>query len=202
MAAVSGLFIVAAIVGGVVAVVVSISRRDTWAVVSSVVTATFGVLFWRWILLGAWLRVWPPEGVDPSEVDPVGPWGIVGRVLLALMVVFGVGLALWAMVVNSNAQEDAEKARDAAVRMAKDRRLTVDEVGRARSDFLRWSWDEDPREPNPYEKLLPLTEGEVADVAVEGDRASILIRLHDSPPCAVVDITHGDIIRGRITDRC
>lgn len=200
LAAVSGLLLAGTALGGVVVGWAAVVDRDAFALLRIAVAAGFGVLFWRWILLGAWLRIRPPDGIDPAVADPVGPWGVVGRVLLALLVVGFVGGGVWASLAGDRAIERAEEARDAAVRAAKDRGLTVDDVTAAQGAAAIWATD--PSGPDPLSTLLDVPGAEVVDVAANGDEASILLRTDDSPPCAVVDIVQGDLIRGRLTDRC
>lgn len=194
LVAVAGTLAVSSALGGGYAVIQALSHRDLGLALSTAGGAGLGVVFWRWIALGALLRVRPPEGVDPAEADPVGPWGVVGRVLLGLMVIGFVGTTVWIGLVSGPTKERAEKARDEAVRLAQDRGLTAADVELALATIGIDGGADD--------RLLPLTEGTIASLAADGERASILIRVDGSPPCAVVDITHGDIIRGRLTDRC
>jgi hypothetical protein len=191
---VAALLAVLSALGGGFTAVRALVDGDVGLALSTAAGAGLGVVFWRWIALGALLRLRPPEGVDPAEADPVGPWGIVGRVLLGLMVVGFVGTTVWIGLVSGPTRERAEKARDEAVRLAEDRDLTAADV---RAAITAAGMD-----VADYADLLPLTEGTIVGLAADGDRASILIRVDGSPPCAAVDITHDDIIRGRLTDRC
>ena len=201
---VSATFLALTLVGAGFAVVGRMLDLDVLGAGWAFVALVTGVLFWRWILLGAWLRLRPPEGVDPSVVDPVGPWGVVGRVMIAALVVGFLGVVVWVAVVGSAATDRAEEVRDAAVRIARDRGMTVADVTAAQNAYVleASSGDVDEDASDVYADLFDIPGARVVAVAVNGDEASILLRTEKSPPCAVVDIVRNDLIRGRITDKC
>jgi hypothetical protein len=96
----------------------------------------------------------------------------------------------------------AEQVRDRAERQANERNLTVADVERARVDAVAWVATGEG--PDPYTDLLDVPGASVDDVSVDedGDRAAILLRLPDSPPCVVVDIDADDLVSTRITSSC
>lgn len=202
LAALSALLLVASAAAGLVLAGRAILDRTSLRLVAALGIGGVAAAFWWWILTSVRHRLAPSADAPPTTTDPIGPWGVVGRALLAVTLLGVLALWVWADLVGSEAVERAEAARDEAVRLAEDLDLTVDDVEAARIAALSWAWGDESAGPDPFQQLLPLEEGTVADVAVDGDRASILIRTDDSPPCAAVDITHGDIVRGRLTDRC
>lgn len=204
LAALSAVLLMASVAAGLILAYTAFGDEGLVGVPFRVGLAAMGAGFWWWILSSIRRRLRARDGDDVAEVadvDPIGPWGVVGRVLLGMMLAGFLALFVWVDLVGSRAVERAEAARDEALRLAQDRDLTVADVESARVAELAWAVG-GGEGPDPYQQLLPLTEGSVSDVAVDGDRASILIRTDDSPPCAAIDITHGDIIRGRLTDRC
>lgn len=207
LAAVSGVILTLTVVGGAVALVAEFMDGDAGGALSVLGAVGVSVLFWRWILLGAWLRIRPPEGVDPTEADPVGPWGVVGRVMLGVLVIGFAGVSIWATVTTNEAVARAEEARDAGVRIARERKLTAADVARVQSMVSAVSWDAPEGSSGSeldelYDGLLEVPGAEVVAISADGDQASILLRVDGSPPCAVVDIVRGDLIRGRLTDDC
>lgn len=182
----------------------SIGDGDLGAAASAVGVGALTLLFWWWITLGAWRRFRPPldpaTGLPVHEEQPVGPWGVVGRVLVVVLVAGFVAGGLWLAVEARQATRAAEAVRDRAEREANRRDLTVADVARARADGLVWAADGEG--PDPYQELLPVEGAVVADVSVDGDRAAVLLRLPDSPPCVVVDIDADDLISTRLTSSC
>lgn len=204
LAVVSAVFLALTLAGAGFVIVRRLVDLDVVGAGWAAVSLGAGVLFWRWILLGAWLRLRPPEGVDPSTVDPVGPWGVVGRVMIAALVVGFLGVVVWIAVVGSAATDRAEEVRDTAVRIARDRGMTVADVAAAQNAYVleTSNGEGDVEAGDAYADLFDIPGARVVAVAVNGDEASILLRTEKSPPCAVVDIVRNDLIRGRITDKC
>lgn len=182
----------------------SISDGDLGATASAVGVGALTLLFWWWITLGAWNRFRPPLDPETGEPvhddEPVGPWGIVGRVLVVVLVATFVGGGLWLAYGARQATQEAEAVRGRAEREANRRELTVADVERARAEGLTWAADGEG--PDPYQQLLDVEGATVADVSVDGDRAAILLRLPDSPPCVVVDVDADNLISTRLSNSC
>lgn len=205
LAAFAGLqFLITALAG---AWTIGLAVRDggRWEVLLALVPVAFGLLFWRWIALGAWLRANPP--IDPDSGQPVhepeevGPWGVVGRVLLGLMVVGFVALAVLAATVDRQATDEAEQVRDRAERVARRKGLTVADVADAVDDRTIWAF-RPQGSPDPFEELLAVPGALVVDASTSGDGAAILLEPEDSPPCVVVTIDRNELIRSRLTGDC
>lgn len=162
------------------------------------------LLFWWWITLGSWNRYRPPT--DPStglplrDEEPVGPWGVVGRVLVVVLVGTFVAGGLWLAVEARQATSAAEDVRARAEREANRRNLTVADVQQAQRDHQVWSWDA-ASGTDPYVELLDVPGARVWDVTVENGRALVLLRL-DRVPCVIVEIDRDDLIRTHTTTRC
>lgn len=160
-------------------------------------------MFWRWIQIGARRRTDPVATATTTVPTPsTGPWGVVGAVLTVLVLGGIVALGVWSTVSVRGDRDRAETVRDEAVAAARRRHLDVDTVRSAQVTGIASAWnDEDP--DSALQELLSLESGRIVDVSVDGETASLLIRPDGGgPPCAVVDIVHGDLIRGRITANC
>ncbi len=161
------------------------------------------LLFWWWITLGAWTRFRPPTdpatGLPIRDEEPVGPWGVVGRVLVVVLVGTFVAGGLWLAVGARRATQAAERVRERAEREANARNLTVADVEQAQRDRTVWSWGESGTDP--YDELLEVEGARVWEVAVEDGEAQILLRL-DHVPCVIVEIDRDDLIRTHTTMRC
>ena len=171
-------------------------------------TAGLGVLvvvFWRWITLGAWLRYRPP--LDPETGEPVrvaeeiGPWGIVGRVLLMVLVVGFMAVGLVLAFTSDGSVREARKVADRAEYAAREQELTVADLKAVDVDHQAWAIEADGQ-PDPYRKLLHVRGASVAAVSVTDDQGSVLLRLPGSPPCVVIDVDRHDIISSRLTSDC
>lgn len=160
-------------------------------------------MFWRWIQVGAQRRVrLLEEAGEDGAARSIGPWGVVGGVLTVLVLGGLIGLGIWSLTSLRADRDRAEAARDEAVAAAKRRKLDVETVRAVQQERLSASWDEEVHEDDLVE-LLPLEHGRVAEVSVAADTASLLIRPHGGgPPCAVVDIIYGDLVRGRLSNDC
>lgn len=182
----------------------SIGDGRLGAAAGAVGVGALTLLFWWWIALGAWSRFRPPTdpatGLPIRDEEPVGPWGVVGRVLVVLLVGTFVAGGLWLAVGARRATQAADRVRERAEREANRRELTVADVEQARADAAVWVASGEG--PDPYQELLSVPGASVADVSVDGDRAAILLRLPESPPCVVVDIDADDLIATRLTSSC
>jgi hypothetical protein len=184
----------------------SIGDRQLGSAAGALGVGALTLLFWWWITLGSWTRFRPPAdpetGLPIRHEEPVGPWGVVGRVLVVVLVATFVAGGLWLASEARTATRAAEQVRDRAERLANERNLTVADVEQARADALVWTLD--PTGPDPYDELLDVPGASVDDVSVDddGDRAAVLLRLPSSPPCVVVDIDADDLVSTRITNSC
>ena len=205
LAALSALFLVGTALVGAWTIGIAIRDGGRWGVLTALVPVALGLLFWRWIALGAWLRANPP--IDPETGEPVrepeevGPWGVVGRVLLGIMVLALVGIGVWAATAGRQATDRAETVRDQAERIARRRSLTVADVADAQDARIAWASSPDG-EADPYQALLPGTEATVIRVSVSDEGAAILIEPDRAPPCVVVTVDRNDLIRSRLSDAC
>lgn len=204
LAGIGGLLFVLTALGVSWQVGTSIGDDRPGSAASAAGVGALTLLFWWWITLGSWNRFRPPTDPDTGlplrEEEPVGPWGVVGRVLVVVLVGTFVAGGLWLASEARDATRAAEAVRDRAEREANRRDLTVADVEQARADGLTWAADGEG--PDPYQELLSVPGASVADVSVDGARAAILLRLPESPPCVVVDIDADDLISTRITSSC
>ena len=196
-------------IGGAFTIGVALADGSPFDVLKAAGPTVIWLIFWRWIGLGAWLRAHPPLGEDGLPVrtlEPMGPWGIVGQVLLSLMVVGFVTLTVWGTVVDQRDSERAEQVRSDAERIARNDELTVARVKAADLAYPNWAWtaaDAADPGPSPYDDLLTVPDAHVVDAAVTDQGAAILIRPDGSGPrCVVVTIDNSDLIGSRLTDDC
>lgn len=191
------------VAGGAVAAVARILDRDLAGVAGVAVGTVVLFMFWRWIQIGADHRLRAPDGSDPDDpVRSVGPWGIVGAVLTVLVLGGLIAFGIWSTVSLRGDRDRAETARDEAVAAAKQQKLDVDSLRPVHARRLAASWDGEP-DGDELADLLPLEHGRITDLSIEGETASLLVRPDGGgPPCAVVDIVHGDLIRGRLSNDC
>lgn len=187
-------------VGGAVARLID-GQLDRVASIAAGTVVLF--MFWRWIQIGARRRAHPVATATTTiPTRPTGPWGVVGAVLTVLVLGGLLALGVWSTVSVRGDRDRAEAARDEAVAAARRRHLDVDTVRAAQTAGIVSAWDEEDPDAALLE-LLPLESGRIVDVSVDGETASLLIRPDGGgPPCAVLDIVHGDLIRGRITANC
>lgn len=199
----ASILLVVTVAVGVVAAVVRTVEGDLAGVAGVAAGTVVSFMFWRWIQVGARHRLRAID--DPASHGPassVGPWGVVGGVLTVLVLGGLVALAIWSSTSLRADQDRAERLRDEAVAAAKRGELDVDTLRSVHARWLAAAWSGDPDEV--LAELFPLEHGRIADLSVDGDTASLLVRPTDGggPPCAVVDVIHGDVIRGRITNDC
>lgn len=193
----------------VVTAVVAAVDRAPWRAVGALASGAGSALFFWWIHLGASLRVHPPDDDDrasaatgnglgvhaPPVRREVGPWGWVGVGLTTVVLGALAALVAWASITTSRDRTQVERVRDAAVAQARTRHLTVED--------LRVASTRRYTDPESTSDLLRVPGGRVLAVSADGDHGSILIRPdRGSPPCVVVDVLAGDVIRGRLTDNC
>lgn len=181
------------VIGGAWMLGIALSDGTPFAVLTVAIQTALMVVFWRWIGLGAWLRANPPLGEDGLPVrtlEPVGPWGVVGRLLLSLLAVGAIVVSVWGAVDDQNINERADRVRADAERAAKGAGLTVADVERASVAVPL------------YDDLLRVDDAVVTKVSVTKDGAAILLRLDESPPCVVVTIDRRELIRSRVTNDC
>ncbi|MEO6989767.1 MAG: hypothetical protein ABI239_14105 [Aquihabitans sp.] len=195
-------------IGGAWTIGIELADGSPFTILMAAGTTIAWLFFWRWVGLGAWLRAHPPLGEDGLPVralEPVGPWGIVGRVMLSLMVIGFVTLTVWGAVDNQRVNERAEQIRVKAERIARSNELTVADVQTAEKAYGIWSWSAGSKAPgpNPYDELLTVSDAQVVDVSVTSDGAAVLIHPDGgTPPCVVVTVDEDELIRSRLTEDC
>lgn len=199
---------VASAIGGAFTIGIELANGSPFTTLTAAGTTLLWLVFWRWVGLGAWLRAHPPLGDDGLPIrtlDPVGPWGVVGRVLLSLLVVGFVTVTVWGAVSNRRSNDRAERVRVAAERVARSDELTVAEVKAASTAQLTWAWDADQSDAglSPLDQLLTVPDARVIDASVTDEGAAVLLRPNgDGPPCVVVTVDNDDLIRSRLTNDC
>lgn len=165
-----------------------------------------GLVFWRWITLGAWFRARPPLDHDTGQpvapAEPIGPWGIVGQVLLVLIVGGFTILAAYAASLDRSSTDAAEEVREQAERTVRGNAVTVARVEQAQVAHGTWAWDGGAGRPDPYDELAVVPGAELVDVSVRQGQASLLFSPDDAPPCVVVTVDADDLVRSRLTTDC
>lgn len=196
-------------IGGAFTIGIQLVDGSPFSILMAAGTTILWLVFWRWIGLGAWLRAHPPLGEDGLPVrtlEPIGPWGIVGQVLLSLMVIGFTTLMVWGTVAEQRSNQRAERVRVDAERIARSADLTVADVNAASLAYSTWAWSAaDAADPgaSPFDELLTVPDAYVTDASVTDDGAAILIRPDgEGPPCVVVTIDNDELIRSRLTDDC
>lgn len=205
LAVIGGVFFVLTAVGTAWQVGLAISAHEGAAAAESAVVGVLVLVFWRWITLGAWLRYRPPldpeTGLPLREEAPVGPWGIVGRILMALIVIVFVGGAVWASTRSLSATREARRVEDRAELAARAQHLTVADVQAAERELQTWLATGGSG-PDPIDELLDVDGAVVRDVSVEHSDAAILLVTDESPPCVVVNVDRNDLISTHLTSDC
>lgn len=200
---------VASAIGGAWTIGIALADGSVFSTLVAAGTTVLWLVFWRWIGLGAWLRAHPPLGDDGLPVrtlEPIGPWGIVGRVLLSLMVIGFVALTVWSTVSEQRREDRAEQVRSDAERIARVDELTVADVEAAEAAYANWTWavgEGVDAGPSPLDVLLTVPGAQVLDTSVTVEGAAVLLRPDDEgPPCVVVTVDNAGVIRSRLTDDC
>ena len=196
LAVTAGALAVLSAAGAVVGAIVAASERDLGRILLALVTGLLVATFWRWICLGAWYRA---EG--RIETTPVGPWGVVGRVLTVLVLGGLVVAVVWAAVATQEDEDRAARTRDQAEQAAERSNLTLTDVQRvvaARRDVTA------PERGIPeLEALLDVPDAEIVDAVVEGDQGSILVMPDGQlSRCVVVTVDGAGVIDARVTSTC
>ena len=205
LAGIGAFFLVVTAVGYTLQAALELADGRGGAALETVGLGVLVVVFWRWIMLGAWLRYRPP--LDPETGQPVrvaeqiGPWGVVGRVLLMVIVVGFMAIGVAVALSSDRSTKEAEKVQDRAEFAARDLDLTVADLRAANVDHQAWAINADGQ-PDPYRALIHVKGATVIDVAVVDDHGSILLRLPNSPPCVVVDIDRHELISSRLINNC
>ncbi|CAN5309472.1 hypothetical protein BH20ACT3_BH20ACT3_16750 [soil metagenome] len=134
MAAMGALFFVGTALGGTYALGLALVDGAMVDALGTGLTAGLSLIFWRWITIGAWVRSEPPAGDEQEpRSEPVGPWGVVGQVLMVTVVGGLVAVLLWTSVAERGATRAAEGVRVDAERAARQAGLTVDQVRATRT---------------------------------------------------------------------
>lgn len=208
LAAIGSLLFVTTALGGAWVAGLTLTDGPVLDALGGLVSVGVGLLFWKWITLGAWYRANPPvdpeTGLPTGRPEPIGPWGVVGRVLMVLLVGSIVVGGIWFATLDRRATAAAEKVRDQAERTVRRKGLTVEQVSTARDEHWAWAWQSDGTADNadPYDALLTVAGADLVDVSVGEGEATILLHPDESPPCVVVTIDGNDLVRSRLTPDC
>jgi hypothetical protein len=202
LAVVGALLFVATALGGTYAFGLALVDGAVLDAVGTALTIGLSLVFWKWITLGAWVRAQPPDADQAAEpaAEPIGPWGMVGRVLMIGLVGVLVAGVLWGNVVDRSSTNAAQEVRSEAEREARRVDLTVGQVEQARA--LDDASTGDDRAPTSVAGLLDVPGARVVDTSVDEGRAALLLRPDTSPPCVVVSVDANGIIASRITTAC
>ena len=210
LAVVSAALALLTLVGGLWSAGAAIAYGSVIGAIGPLAGTAFSVLFWRWIGLGAWERAHPQ--VDPETGRPlppgeeVGPWGWVGRAMLALILIAFIGGGTWATIAGRHDDQRRADLQDRVERTAKRSGLTIDRIDAAVLAHKSWLLTADDGAtgvgPDPLDALLRVPGTTVEDASAEADRAAILVRPDEGPPCIVVDLDVNDLVSTRQTSRC
>lgn len=202
LAAAGALLFVATALGGTYAFGLALADGAALDAVGTVLTIGLSLVFWKWITLGAWVRAQPPDPdqADEPAAEPIGPWGVVGRVLMTGLVGVLAAGVLWGNAIDRSSTNAAQEVRSEAEREARRVGLTVDQVEQARA--LDDASTGDDRAPTSVAGLLDVPGARVVDSSVDEGRAALLLRPDSNPPCVVVSVDPNGIIASRITADC
>lgn len=164
------------------------------------------LLFWRWVLRDVWERARPRTdpttgGAVPTS-EQVGPWGVVGRVMIASIVVAG-SLLVWAGATWERDAAGAVRAAEQAEVRARRLGLTYDEVA-ALVDAHRTAEDATGSRAAAAEldDRLAVPDARVVDVAVGGAGVAIFLLPSGGEPCGVLVIDTDDLRSTRTAQAC
>ena len=203
LAALGGLLSLAAVVAGLVAfgTTVRSGSGSPFQVLTGTVAAG---LFWGWLAGGAWRRAREPEP-DPLEPSPVPRRVafVAANVVLALVVTGLLAGGVWFQVTSAREDERTDVIRTRVEVAAREAGLTVDDLRRLEPTWRAWLVQgEAGRGPDPMADVVPVAGASVTDVSVSANRAAVLFRPDEGPPCVVLDIDELDIATTRQTRRC
>lgn len=163
-------------------------------------------LFWRWVLRDVWERARPK--VDPYTGDAaatseqVGSWGVVGRLLLAAMVL-GSSLLAWGATEMERDERPARRAAERAEVSARRNDLTYDQVARIVDSHRSAADATGSRQASKeLDGLLDVEGARVVDVAVGEAGTAIFLRPIGGPPCGVLVIDRDDLRSTRTATSC
>jgi len=208
LATVGALFFLASAIGGAWALGLALRDGDVARALLGAGPVVLTLVFWRWITLGAWLRANPPLDPDTGKpiarAEPAGPWGVVGRILLVLIVAGFTGALVWGPTVDRRTTNAAEGVRSQAERSVRADGTTVADVDRI--DTARTIWANGAGTvaagPDPFDELAQVPGAELVDLSVQDGQAALLFEPDDNPPCVVVTIDGDDLVRSRLTATC
>lgn len=205
LAAVGAVGFVLTALGGTYAVGLALSDGAPLDALGSGILTALTLVFWKWITLGAWVRAHPPDPTDPAAADrpapePIGPWGIVGQVLMVVVVAGFVAVVVVASVADRSATDAAEEVRQDALRAARRVALSVDQVEQARAADREVAAA--VRAGPAVADLLEVPEARVVDSSVDDGRAALLIRPDVGAPCVVVSVDANGIVSSALTNDC
>lgn len=203
LAGLGGLLFALTAVGTAWRVGTALSDSNVGGALSAGMFGGLTLVFWWWITLGSWARYRPPINPatgEPEPLEPIGPWGVVGRILM-VAVVLGVvvgGFVLYRM--DRQATERADAVRSRAVAHARRTGITFDQVVEARDRGVLWATDGEG--PAPIDQLLGVDGATIATYRVDDDHATVWLRPDGGAPCAVVIIDDHDLITSAVSSRC
>lgn len=202
--AVSALCFVVTAVGGSVAFALAVADGRPGGAFEALALTALGLVFWRWIALGAQDRTRPDPDAAPAE--PIGPWGVVGRLMLMVLVIGVLAAGAWGLASQRRIDRATDRVRAQAESLALDRGLTAARIDAAARAHRRWlataSDAELARGDSPLQRLLPVTGAEVVAASVRDGQGALLLRLPESPPCVVLVVDRNDDVGTRLTGDC
>lgn len=203
---IGGVLFAATAIGGSVALGLSVADGHLGSALANLVVTGMVLLFWWWIALGAWARAHPDPNAVADPTDQVGPWGVVGRALLMVLVIVLTVVTVASYVQTRGAESSADALRHRAEDVAISREVTAAQVADAKDAQTAWLWsasEEDvAADRGPLQELLPISDATVVDASMRDGDAAVLIRSDDSPPCVVLVITASGLISTRTTSSC
>lgn len=210
LAGASGLLLVTTVLVTTWQVGLAVADRDAGETITAIAFGGMQALFWKWIGLGAWERARPaidPETGEPlPPSEPIGPWGWVGRGLLAVLVIGFVGIGAWATLDAREQDVAVDRVRDDADRAARRADLTVADVVAVVGPDVDSATGLDRLERlerlERLDQLLGVEGAAVIDASAGDGRAAVLLEPTRGAPCVVLEIDRNDLASTRLVSSC
>ncbi len=201
LAGASGLLLVTTVLFTTWQVGLAVSDRSLGDGASALAFGGLQATLWKWIGLGAWERARPRVDPDTGEPlppsEPIGPWGWVGRGLLALLAVVVLGFGAWITVEGRDEAAATERLRGDAERAARRADLTVGDVAASLAPGL-----DHLARLEELERRLDVDDATVVDASAADGRAAILLRPDGGGSCVALDLDRNDLASTRVVSSC